>query len=131
MVTDPIADMFSRIRNAARARKPAVLIPYSKLKMEIAELLMGKGFAGEAAKKGKKNRRSIELELLYDSTGKSKIAEINRVSKPSRRVYRGWRDLRKLKGGRGFYVISSPGGIIDDKKAKDLKAGGEVLGEVW
>lgn len=131
MVTDPIADMFSRIRNAARAKKPAASIPYSRIKMEIAELLMGRGVAGEAAKKGKKNRRVIDLALLYDSSGQSQITEIKRISKPSRRVYRGWRELKKLKGGRGFYIISSPKGIIDDKKAKDLKIGGEVLGEVW
>lgn len=131
MVTDPISDMFIRIKNAARSKKPAASIPYSKIKMEIVVLLKNRGFAGEAAKKGKKNRRSIELELLYGESGQSKITEIKRISKQSRRVYRGYRELGRLKAGRGFYIISSPGGIIDDKRARDLKTGGEVLGEVW
>ena len=129
MVIDPIADMFSRINNALRVKKAQVLIPHSKIKTEIAKLFAKRGLVTEAARRGKKNRRSIELGLVYDNFGKSKISEIRRVSKPSRRVYRGWRDLRPVKGGAGFYVISTPAGVIDDKEARKLKVGGEVLGE--
>jgi len=131
MVTDPIADMFTRIKNAQRARKQAVSFPYSKIKMEISRLLGEKGFAGEASRKGKKNKKNIELALLYETSGQARITELKRISKPSRRVYKGFKDLRTLKGGRGSYIISSPQGIIDDEKARQKKAGGEVLGEIW
>ncbi|MBI2507142.1 MAG: 30S ribosomal protein S8 [Candidatus Niyogibacteria bacterium] len=129
MVNDPVADMFSRINNASRAGKATVLVPYSKLKIEIAKLLEKRGLVGEVAKRGKKNRRNIELKLFYDEDGSSRIEEIKRVSKPSRRIYKGWRDLRPLKRGLGFYIISTPAGLIDDKQAKHLKVGGEILGE--
>ena len=131
MVTDPIADMFTRIKNAQRARKPAVSFPHSKIKMEISKLLGEKGFVGEVSRKGKKNKKSIELALLYEAYGQGRITELKRVSKPSRRVYKGCKDLRLLKGGRGSYIISSPRGVIDDEKARQIKAGGEVLGEIW
>lgn len=123
--------MFSRINNASKAKKPAVIIPYSKVKMEIAKLLEKRGLAGEISKRGKKNRRSIEFKLFYDENGSSRIEEIKRISKPSRRIYKGWRELRPLKRGLGFYIISTPAGVIDDKQAKHLKVGGEVMGEAW
>ncbi|QQG45848.1 MAG: 30S ribosomal protein S8 [Candidatus Niyogibacteria bacterium] len=131
MVGDPIGDMFSRINNAGRAKKSVVAVPYSKIKMEIAKLLEKRGLAGEAARKGKKNRRAIELPLFYDESGSGKITEIKRVSKPSRRIYKGWRELKPVKGGTGLYIISTPFGIIDDKQARKLKVGGEILGEAW
>lgn len=123
--------MFSRINNAGRAKKSVVAVPYSKIKMEIAKLLEKRGLAGEAARKGKKNRRAIELPLFYDESGSGKITEIKRVSKPSRRIYKGWRELKPVKGGTGLYIISTPFGIIDDKQARKLKVGGEILGEAW
>ncbi|MEK7566613.1 MAG: 30S ribosomal protein S8 [Patescibacteria group bacterium] len=131
MVNDPIGDMFTRIKNAGRARKHAATFSYSKIKMDIAKLLEKRGLVGEIAKRGKKNRRNIETVLLYDMSGASKISEIRRVSKPSRRIYNGWRELKPLKGGMGLYIISSPVGLIDDTQARKLKVGGEVLGEVW
>lgn len=131
MVNDPIADMFSRIKNAQRARRPLVHIPYSKIKMDIAKFLESKKLVGEINRRGKQNKRNIELTLLYDDAGQAKIAEIKRASKPSRRVYAGWRELKPVKGGRGSYIISSPEGIIDGKKARQLKIGGEILGIVW
>ncbi len=131
MVGDPIADMFSRINNAYRAGHKLAVIPYSEVKMEIAKLLKERGFAGEIAKRGKKNRRNIELGLVYEESGKGRISQMLRVSKPSRRIYKGWRDVHPVKGGTGFYVISTPAGIMDDKRARSLKVGGEILGEVW
>lgn len=131
MVNDPIGDMFVRIKNAGRARKRVAVFSYSKIKMEISKLLEKIGLVGEIAKRGKKNRRNIEAVMIYDASGAGKISEIRRISKPSRRVYRGWRELKPLKGGTGFYIISSPAGIIDDKQARKSKVGGEVVGEVW
>ncbi|MBI5787190.1 MAG: 30S ribosomal protein S8 [Candidatus Niyogibacteria bacterium] len=131
MVTDPIADMFTRIKNAQRARKQLASFPFSKIKMEILKVLNEKGFVGEPSRKGKKNKKSIEIPLLYEASGESKITEIKRVSKPSRRVFKGYKDIRTIKGGRGFYIISSPQGVIDDAKARKSKTGGEILGEAW
>ena len=130
MVGDPISDMFSRINNASRVGKVSAIIPYSKLKIEIAKLLERRGLTGEAVRKGKKNRRNIELTLLYDGN-RSKLTEIKSISKPSRRVYMGWRKLKPFKGGLGFYILSTPAGIMDDKQARRLKVGGEVLGRAW
>lgn len=123
--------MLSRIKNAARSKKSVVSIPYSNAKMEVAKLLEKRGVIGEISKRGKKNRRSIELVLLSDESGKTKVSDLKRVSRPSRRIYKGWRDISPLKGGEGFYIISAPIGIIDDKEARKLKVGGEILGEVW
>lgn len=131
MVGDPIGDMFVRIKNAGRARKQSASFSYSKTKMDIAKLLEKKGFVGEVSRRGKKNRRNIEAVLLYDNLGEGKISEIKRISKPSRRVYRGWRELKPIKSGIGLYIISSPAGIIDDTQARKLKVGGEIFGEVW
>jgi len=123
--------MFSRINNAGRAGQTLVVLPYSDTKMEIAKLLKDRGFIGDAAKRGKKNRRNIELTLIYDESGKSRISQMRRISKPSRRIYKGWKDISPLKNGSGFYIISTPAGVMDDKKARNMKVGGEIFGEVW
>lgn len=123
--------MFIRIKNAGQARKQSVSFSYSKIKMDIVKFLEKNGFVGEVSRRGKKNRRNIEAVLIYGDSGAGKISEIRRVSKPSRRVYRGWRELKPIKNGTGLYIISSPAGIIDDKQARKLKVGGEILGEVW
>lgn len=130
-MTDPIADMFIRIKNAQRVKAPAVLMPYSKVKMEIAKLLQSRGLVADVFKRGKKNRKNIELILLYDSLNKGKITEIKRVSKLSRRVYAGYKDIKPLRGGYGLYIISTSKGIMDDASTRRLKMGGEILGEVY
>lgn len=131
MFTDPIADMFVRIKNAQRARLPLVVVPHSQIKQEIGKLLESRKFITEMIRRGKKTKRSLELKLAYEPTGEGKVHEIKRISKPSRRVYLGYKDMRSSQRGEGFYIISTPAGIVDDRKARQLKVGGEVLGEVY
>ena len=130
-MTDPIADMFVRIKNAERARRAVVLIPYSRMKHEIAKVLEAKGRVTGVAKRGKKNKKTLELKLTNEPSGEGRLVELRRISKPSRRVYIGYKDLHSSPFGGGFYIISTPAGVVDDAKARKLKTGGEVLGEVY
>ena len=107
-MTDPIADMLSRIRNAARAAHEDVLIPSSKIKENIAKILVEEGYA-----------------LSY------KVAGIRRVSKPGRRVYKGAEELPRVLGGLGVAIISTSAGVMTDKQARQSRVGGEVLAYVW
>ena len=131
MTTDPIADMFVRIKNAQRARRESVLFPYSSTKYDIAKLLESRQFIGDIVRRGKKNKRALEIKLKYETSGEGRIRELRRISKPSRRMYAGYKELRASQRGSGFYIVSTPAGIVDDKKARELKVGGEVLGEIY
>ena len=132
MITDPIADMFVRIKNAQRARLPIVSFPYSSTKQDIAKLLESHQLISDVVRRGKKNKRALELKLKYEVSGEGLIRELRRISKPSRRTYMGYKELRPSpRGSNGFYIVSTPAGIVDDKKARELKVGGEVLGEVY
>lgn len=126
---DPIADMFSRIRNALLAKKESVNIPASRIKLEIARFLQKKGFIEEIKKRGKKTKKIIKLVFFKDKTG-PKISNIAQISKPSRRVYAGYHELKSRSEGHGAYIISTPKGIMDGKEAKKSKLGGEVMGVV-
>jgi small subunit ribosomal protein S8 len=130
MVTDPIADMITRLKNAGDARKPLVVIPYSKLKMAVATVLEHEGFIGSTVRKGRKVKRSIETTLLYDE-GKPKIAAVRRISRPSRRVYYGHRDIKKVRNGRGRLILSTPEGIMTGEEARRGHVGGEALFTIW
>lgn len=128
-MADPIADMFIRIKNAQAVKKKTVVVPYSKLKMEIAKLFADEQFIKSAARKGKKNK-IIELELLYNN-GEGRIQQIKRVSKSSCRSYAGYKDIKPVKQGRGLLIVSTPKGIMSGKKARASKLGGEIIGEVY
>lgn len=130
MVTDPIADMIVRIKNAADAGKSGVSVPYSKMKMAIAELLEKEGFVKSVAKKGRKVGKSIEMGLVYED-GSSKVRGVERVSKFSRRVYRKAKELRPVKSGHGLLVMTTPKGILSDKDAREQHVGGEALFKIW
>lgn len=131
MISDPIADMITRIRNAQAVKKETVYVPYSKLKWSILEKLKENGFLKEIEKYQKKGKKVIKITLKYLENKKGAINEINRVSKPSRRVYKGRKELFPYKGGLGIRVLSTNQGILTDKEARKLKTGGEVLIEVW
>jgi len=128
---DPIADMITRIRNASAIQKESIVLPYSKMKLAIAELLISEGYIVSVTKKGKKVRKSLEVFLAYDPSGKSKIQGMERVSKFSRRVYTGVRSIHPVKQGHGTYVFSTPKGILSSKGAKAERVGGEVLFKIW
>lgn len=129
---DPIADMLVQIKNAQRARKEAVQFGYSKIKWDIARILEEAGFVGAAARRGRKNKKLIELALLYDEATKNpKISDIRRISKLGRRVYRGYREIFAPKNGFGVAVYSTPKGLLTDRQARKEKTGGEILFEIW
>ena len=130
-MTDPISDMLIRIKNAQAVKKDSASFGYSKLKMEIAKILEKQGFISEVERRGKKQRKLIEVKLLYTPEGTSKISGVKRISKPSRRVYAGFRDVHSVKNGLGLAVYSTTKGILTDKEARRGKVGGENLFEIW
>jgi len=129
-MNDSIGDMIIRIKNAGISRKESVLVPFSKLKFEIATVLEKEGYIASVAKKGKKVAKFIELGLIYDS-GESRVQGVRRVSKLSRRVYRKASELRPVKNGLGISIVSTPKGLLSGKNARKEKVGGEVLFEIW
>jgi len=132
MITDPIADLLTRIRNANLVHKETVEIPYSAIKENILKVLKDSGFVGEIKvfkEKGVKHKM-LSVELIYID-GISKIQNIERVSKPGLRIYSGYRELNKVLGGFGMYIISTPKGLINSIEVKKKKLGGEVICKVW
>jgi small subunit ribosomal protein S8 len=138
-MTDPIADMLTRIRNSQAVKKRTVVIPYSKIKLEILNVLLKNDFIKSVEKVKRKSKSSqtgtgkkfIEIEIKYDKKNQPIISEIKRVSKPSRRVYVQAKDIWPFKRRLGLRVLSTSKGIISGMEAKKLKVGGEVLLELW
>jgi small subunit ribosomal protein S8 len=133
MITDPIADMLTRIRNACRAGLPYVELPASKLLVKIANLLMTEGFIQSYELREDKNKRfkTLRIKLKYDSSGESVIRFLKRVSKPGLRVYAGATKLPRVLGGAGIAIISTSQGIMTDREARRKGTGGEVLCYVY
>ena len=129
-MTDPIADFLTHIRNASAVNKPEVAISYSKMKEEIANVLVKEGYLKSVAKKGKKINKTLEVGLAYGDFG-PKVTGIERVSKLSKRVYKGARDLKSVKQGHGVAVITTSKGLMTDAEARRQKIGGEVLFKIW
>jgi small subunit ribosomal protein S8 len=130
MHTDPIADMITRIRNAAGAMKESVDIPASKLKIEIADILQKEGYikAYRIIDDGKQGTLRVNLKY-YNS--RHVISGIQRVSRPGRRVYKGSGDIPKVRDGMGISIVSTSTGLMTDLKARVSNVGGEVLMKVW
>ncbi len=127
---DPISNMIVMIKNASDSRKESVVFPYSKIKLAILDLLQKEGFIKSFGKKGKKVVKFIEVGLLY--AGKEpRINGVKRVSKTSKRVYIGSKEIKKVKNGLGSLIMSTPKGIMTDKMAREAKVGGEALFEIW
>lgn len=129
-MTDPIADMLICIKNASLKSKPSTVVPHSKLKQEIANILIKQGYLKSAEVKGKRVKKYLELTIAYNA-GVPKYNDVQRVSKSSRRVYMGAKEIRSVREGRGFSVVSTPKGLLTDKEARKEKVGGEVLFKVW
>ncbi len=127
---DAIADLITRIKNASDAEKSSVTISYSKLKAAILDLLEKEGYIKSVAKKGKKIHKSIEIGLEYDEYG-PRVKGVERVSKLSKRIYSGVKDLKSVKQGHGIMVLSTPKGIMTDAEARKQKVGGELLFKMW
>jgi len=128
-VSDPIADMMTRIRNAAQAKHTNVRIPVSKIKLEIAKILHEEGYIRGFQLVGK--GRDVRIRLKYDDHREPIIKGIKRVSKPGRRVYSGTEELPRVLGGLGVAIVSTSQGVMTAKEARKRGIGGEVLGQVW
>jgi small subunit ribosomal protein S8 len=131
MMTDPIADMLTRIRNAAKARHAQTTCPSSKLKLAIAQVLKQEGFVAGVSSTEKDGHPAIAIELRYDDEGKIVMDGMRRVSKPGCRVYVGAKDVPKVRSGMGMAVLSTSKGVLCDRDARAQNVGGEVLCEVW
>ncbi|MBI1866203.1 MAG: 30S ribosomal protein S8 [Candidatus Staskawiczbacteria bacterium] len=129
-MTDPITDMLNQIRNAKAVVKPEVSIPFSKVKYEVAKILMQENFIGEVKTVVKGKVKTMKIILKYDN-GVSKISDLRRVSKPGQRIYAKVSEIKRVKGGHGISVISTSKGLMTSKKANKLKLGGEIICEVW
>lgn len=127
---DNIANMLTLIRNAQAVGKESVVVPYSKLKMEIAKILEKEKFLKSAEAKGKKNKKTIEIGLAYGKDGDPAIKKIKRVSKSSQRIYVPLKKIHPVQYGKGAWIISTPKGLLTDKEAKNQKVGGEVICEI-
>jgi small subunit ribosomal protein S8 len=131
MMTDPIADMLTRIRNANKARFETVDIPSSKLKVNLARILKEEGYI-KNYKLTEDNRQGVlQVFLKYGQKGEPVISEIKRVSKPSRRVYVAKDDIPQVRSGLGLAVLSTSKGILTDKEARKQQIGGEVICTFW
>lgn len=130
-MTDPIADMLTRIRNALMVRKETVEIPASNMKREIARILLEEGYVKDVKETGEGYKANLVVTLKYTEDGKSVISGLERVSKPGLRSYKGAQNMPKVLGGFGIAVISTSKGIMTDKQAKAANVGGEVLCYIW
>jgi len=127
MMTDPIADMLTRIRNALRAEKQTVEVPASKVKVGIARVLKDEGYINDFRLLDVGPQGILRIYLKYGPEGEMVITRIQRVSKPSRRVYRGVDDLPRVRNGLGIAVVSTSRGILSDRECRRERLGGEVL----
>ncbi len=130
-MTDPIADMLTRIRNAIAAKHPRVDIPGSKLKLEMARILKEEGYINNYVTKGEGIKYMIRVFLRYDAKGVSSITHLSRVSRPGRRVYVGSKGVPKVLGGYGINIVSTSQGLMSGKQARQSNIGGEILAEVY
>ena len=131
MMTDPIADMLTRIRNAVRVERPSVDMPTSKVKCGLAEVLKREGYIWDWKEIDGKPVPHLRIELKYGPNGERVIRHLKRVSKPGSRVYRGAARLKPILNGLGISILSTSCGVISDREARQRNLGGEVLCELW
>ncbi len=129
MYTDSIADMLTRIRNAARAKRPEVAVPHSKLKESLAHLLMKEGYVSGVTVVGT-TKKFIQITLKYSGDA-AVITDLKRVSKPGQRIYLPVGRIPRTSSGYGITVVSTSQGLMTDKQARTAKMGGEVICQVW
>ena len=131
MMTDPIADLLTRIRNANTVKHPTVTIPASKLKVELAKLLKSEGMITDYKVSDSGKFKVLNIVLKYDVENKPVITNLKRVSKPGLRTYCNSNNLPKVLGGLGIAIVSTSKGLLTDRKARKENIGGEVLCYVW
>ena len=130
-MTDPIADMLTRIRNAIAANHPRVDVPGSKLKMEVARILKEEGYINNYVTKGEGVKYVVRIFLRYDAKGTSSITHLSRISRPGRRVFVGSTEIPKVLGGYGVNIVSTSRGLMSGKKARQENVGGEILAQIY
>lgn len=131
MMTDPIADLLTRIRNACRGRVDQVTLPHSRTKEAIARLLADEGYLGGVEVAGEGAKKSIVLRIRYGDGGDPVLTGIRRVSRPGLRRYSSSEDAPRVRGGLGVSILSTPLGLLSDREARRRNVGGEVICEVW
>jgi small subunit ribosomal protein S8 len=130
-MTDPIADMLTRIRNALRASHEVVDIPNSRVKTSIAKVLKSEGYIKNYKIISDGRHRLIRIFLKYDEKGGAIIGGVRRVSKPSRRIYAGYDKIPKVLNGYGVSIVSTSKGLMTDRQAREMRVGGEILCSLW
>jgi small subunit ribosomal protein S8 len=132
-MTDPIADLLTRVRNAARARHPKVAVPWSRLKENIVKILIEEGYLKESkkVKAAEGGGEDLVIQLRFDRENRPIITGLKRVSSPGRRVYVGAQGLTPVRKGLGIHILSTPKGILVDREAQKANVGGELLCSVW
>ena len=130
-ITDPIADLLTRIRNASTAKHPSVEIPASNMKKAICQILVDEGYIKGMQVKNDTVQGTIVVTLKYQANGEPVIAGLRRVSKPGLRVYAGASELPRVLRGLGIAIVSTSKGIMTDKAAREANVGGEVLAFIW
>ena len=129
-MTDPITDMLNQIRNAQAVAKAEVSVPLSNFKYEIAKILMQEGFINEVKKTNRRKDKILKIILKYND-GAPAISGLRKISKPGQRIYKKTSEIKSIKGGQGIAIVSTPQGLMTNKKARKLKLGGEVICEIW
>jgi small subunit ribosomal protein S8 len=130
-MTDPIADLLTRIRNAITARKAKVIVPASKLKLRVAEILQEEGFVNAVSHEDNDKQGLITIELRYDHNNRNAIEGIRRVSRPGQRSYVRKDKLPKVRSGLGVAILTTSHGVMTERAARKAGLGGELLCEVW
>jgi small subunit ribosomal protein S8 len=130
-MTDPIADLLTRIRNGAQARKEQVDVPWSKVKTHLVEVLTAEGYLKEYSIVEQDGHRVLRVWLRYDAQNRPVITGLKRISRPSLRVYVGADEIPAIRGGLGVNIISTPAGILADREARKRHVGGELVCSVW
>jgi small subunit ribosomal protein S8 len=131
MMTDPLADALTRVRNALRIRREQVDVPLSRLKKGMAEVLLREGFIRDILVIDTKPRGTLRIGLKYGPNGEDVISHIQRTSKPGRRVYLALEALKPVRRGAGISIVSTSKGVLSDRECRNLRVGGEVLATVW
>ncbi len=131
MVTDPIADMLTRIRNAAMVRHRRVVVPHSKMKEAIAKILADEGFISGYTVTDEKPQPNLIMGMKYTGKGDPVITDLQRVSKPGRRVYVGYQEIPWVRSGLGVNIVSTPKGVMSGRQARRERVGGEVVCNIW
>jgi len=130
-MTDPISDLLTRIRNASAARHEKTDVPYSRIKEQVARVLVAEGYARDVVVSGSGAEKKMTVLLRYTDSGQPSIVGVRRVSRPGLRSYTSAKDAPAVRGGLGVSILSTPAGLLVDREARRRNVGGEVLCEVW